>query len=244
MSSSDQKTRVARKAPAEIVPSRTGIFTLPGVKTERITTLVIGTAPLIVHNFSHKARGMILAKHTGEAVGGREKKNIEANFQASRYIMADGGDGVPAAGLKGCIVDGCSKESGVPMTKAKGGIRVVPDCVDTNLVRLILPEGVDPNMREDVVRNESGVVDIRHRAEYWPWALEIQIEFLPTVASARQVLQAVAVAGFTVGLCEWRPMSKKSKTGSFGTFRLATEAEVIAHEDGDLFGQQFEQAAE
>lgn len=215
--------------------SKSGLVTIPGVKTDRLTTLVIGTAPLIAHKFSEKLRKQILDKHMGEASAGREKKDPVANFEAARYRLPDGSDGVPAGGVKAAIVDGFGKDAGVFVSKAKGAIRVEPDDIGTNLVRILTP--VTPRMREDVVRNESGVVDIRHRPEYWPWSMRISIEFLPQIASAKQVLQAVARSGFCVGLCEWRPSSKQSKSGSYGTWRLATQEEIELYDDDELFAE-------
>jgi len=232
--------KTVTSAPTIMTPSKTGIVTIPGVKTDRLTTLIIGTAPLITHKFSEKMIGMMLAKHTGEAKAGREKKVPEDNFNAARYRLADGSDGVPAGGIKAAFVDGFGKDAGVFISKAKGGIRVAPDCVSTNLVRIIT--ATEPRMRQDVVRNATGVADIRHRPEYWPWAMRVEVEYLPTVASLNQVLQAIATAGFTVGLCEWRPSSKQSKSGSFGTWRLATPEEVQLYEDDQLFGALSEAA--
>lgn len=220
-------------ADMQISKTRSGIVTIPGVKTEKITTLIVGTAPLIVHKFSEKARQAILDKQMKKATGGREAKDPEANYQAARHRLADGTDGVPAGGVKAAFVDGFGKDAGVFVSKAKGGIRVLPDCAATNLIRIISPG--EPRMREDLVRNESGVVDIRHRPEYWPWAMLVTVEYLPTVASQAQVLQAIAKSGFTTGLCEWRPSSKESKSGTYGTWRFATEAEANAFEDGVLF---------
>jgi hypothetical protein len=233
-----------------IETSKGTIVTIPGVRTEYLTTLIIGTAPLIVHSFSQKARLKIRAKHEGEASAGREPKDCLANFEAARYQLSDGSDGIPASGLKACLVAGFDKGSGVAQTKAVGAVRVEADDVLTNLVRLIYPKepkeiaalphvinetGRIPRCREDVVRNESGVVDLRHRPEYWPWAVLVRIQYLPAIASARQVLQALAMSGFKNGQCEWRPTSKESKSGSYGTFRLATDEEVKAFAEGNLF---------
>jgi hypothetical protein len=233
----------ATTAPAEkITSSKSGIVTIPGVKTEMLMTLIIGTAPMICHKFSEKLRKQILDKHMGEASAGREKKDPQANFEAARYRLPDGSDGVPAGGVKAAIVDGFGKDAGVFVSKAKGAIRVTPDDIESNLVRIITPNV--PRLREDVVRNESGVVDIRHRPEYWPWAMKITVEYLPQIASQKQVLQAIAKSGFTVGLCEWRPSSKQSKSGSYGTWRLASAEEVELFEDDLLFATPLQRAAE
>jgi hypothetical protein len=242
------KLEVVKTAKLELKKSASGIMTIPGVRTDRFSTLIIGTAPLVCHKFAQKLRDQILAKHKGEASAGREQKDPHANFEAARYRLTDGGDGLPAGGLKACIVKGFNKQSGVPMTKAKGAIRIEADDMATNLVRILGPKnpraatmveeaGTWPNMREDVVRNQSGVVDIRHRPQYWPWACLLSIEHVPAVASMAQVLQAVALSGFVEGLCEWRPGSKESLSGSLGTFRLATAEEAALFEQDRLFDE-------
>jgi hypothetical protein len=233
------------------------VVTIPGVRTQELSTLIVGTAPLIVHSFAQKVRDKILAKHKGEASEGKERKDPIANFNASRYRLRDGSDGIPASGLKAGIVDGFSKAAGVPMTQAKGGIRVHADCMATNLCRLIIPREPEeiaamdhvpneiyrvPRCREDVVRNESGVVDIRHRAEYWPWAVLLNVEYLPSVCSELQLLQAIAISGFKVGQCEWRPGSPTSKSGSCGTFRLGFGKEIgLLEKDKLFFDHRWEQ---
>jgi hypothetical protein len=228
------------------------IISIPGVRIDTIRVLLMGTAPLLVHNFSEKARKKILDKQTGEASAGREKKDPIANFEASRYRLYDGTDGIPAGGLKACIVTGFGKASGVPMTQAKGAIRVKADdeTASPPLVRIIHPIEPDyiaaeehiigekhriPACHEGMVRNETGVVDIRHRAIYWPWALFVEIEFLPTIASERQLLQAIAMSGVTQGQCEWRPGSKESKSGHLGTFELAKPEQIQAFAEDRLF---------
>lgn len=229
-----------KTATAEVVTSietsGSGIMTIPGVKPKRIVTLIVGTAILVTHKFDEKTKNDLVEKHKGAAKAGRTAKVPEKDFEAARYRLTDGSDGVPAGGVKACIVDGFGKDTGVFITKAKGGIRVIPDDTATNLVRILTP--TPPRMREDVARNANGNVDVRHRPEYYPWAMRLEIEFLEEVCSPQQLLQAIARSGFSVGLCEWRPSSKQSKSGSWGTFRLATPEEVDAFEDGTLFDNE------
>jgi len=247
--------RVADSKIKRIETSRGIIATIPGVAVRELNVLLIGTAPLWVHNFDQKMIQKILDTHTGEASGGREKKKPIENFQAARYRLPDGSDGIPAGGLKACIVDGFIKGSGVPMTKAKGAIHIIADGNDVNsdkpLVRILHPKEPDdiaamehvigdwkwriPGCRQDVVRNDSGVVDIRHRAAFWPWGFFLRLEFMISVMSDRQLLQAVATSGRMVGLCEWRPASKESKSGSMGTFGIASPAQIDAFAKDQLW---------
>jgi hypothetical protein len=214
---------------------------------------------MIAHQFDQKVIGSIRDKHMGKASEGREAKDPEANFEAARYRLSDGSDGVPAGGIKAAITNGFPKGSGVTQKSAKG-LRVIADDPRINLVRIIGPRlsaeqmklpvdapGQWPRMREDVVRNQTGVVDIRHRPEYWPWAMAISVQYLPSMISANQLLQGIAMAGHIDGLCEWRPGSKESKSGTYGTWRLATAEEVELFEKGLLFGgvqQALREAAE
>lgn len=229
-----KKPTVVEEAPQPVVKSKTGIMIIPGVKVNTVTTLVIGTAPLVTHKFDEKMRRAMEAKQQGAAKGAREAKNPEANFQGARYRLSDGTDGIPAGGIKACIVSGARGEVSATMTASKGAILVTPDDVRANLVRIITP--TEPVMRTDICRNATGVADIRYRPEYFPWALLLRIEYLPSLLSDSQLLQMIAHSGRAEGLCEWRPGSPKSRSGQWGTFRLASEAEVEAFENDALFG--------
>lgn len=223
----------------DVAKSKTGIMTIPGIKIDSFRTLLIGTAPLVCHKFSEKARNMMKSKQMGIAQGAREAKNPEEVFHGARYRLFDGTDGIPAGGLKACFVAGARGEVTTTMTAGKGAISVKPDDPVENLIRILTSdpsEGyVEPTMREDICRNATGVADIRFRPMYWPWALFVDVETIPSLISTNQALQMIAHAGRAEGLCEWRPGSPKSKSGLWGTFRLASEAEVEAFENDQLF---------
>lgn len=236
-----KKTQVVEEAVQPVRESKTGILTIPGVRVETVTTLVVGTAPLVTHRFDEKMRRQMEDKQSGKAKGAREAKVAEDVFNGARYRLPDGTDGIPAGGIKACIVSGARGEVSATMTASKGGISVLPDDAATNLVRILTPG--EPTMRTDVCRNQTGVADIRYRPQYWPWALLLRIEYLPSLLSASQLLQMIAHAGRAEGLCEWRPGSPKSKSGQWGVFRLAAEAEVEAFEDGELFAPSLHQIA-
>jgi hypothetical protein len=77
-------------------------------------------------------------------------------------------------------------------------------------------------MREDMVRT-SGIgrtPDIRFRGEVRGWSATIPVEFNADVVSLDQVVNLLAIAGFSVGLLEMRP----DKTGfDYGTFSVVKE---------------------
>ena len=75
-------------------------------------------------------------------------------------------------------------------------------------------------MREDIVRLPNGSADLRFRGEMFPWSADLSIRYNAGIITPEQVINLVNLAGFHVGVGEWRPGSPK-KTGSFGMFHAA-----------------------
>jgi len=236
-----KKLTLAAETAQPVTESKTGILTIPGVKVSTMTTLVIGTSLLVTHRFDEKMRRQMEDKQRGVAKGAREAKVSEDCFNGARYRLFDDSDGIPAGGIKACIVRGARGEESASMAASKGAVMVLPDDPSSNLVRILTP--TEPVMRTDVTRNANGVADIRYRPQYWPWGLLLRIEYLPSLLSPSQLLQMIAHAGRAEGLCEWRPGSPKSMSGQWGCFRLASEQEVEAFEDGELFSESSKQIA-
>jgi hypothetical protein len=74
-------------------------------------------------------------------------------------------------------------------------------------------------MREDTVRNATGVADIRFRGEFWPWAAVLNVVYVPSMVDVTSILALIDAAGMG-GVGEWRPASKESKTGQYGTWMV------------------------
>lgn len=225
------KVTSAKIKPADITKSKSGILTLPGMTADSMRVLIIGTAPLIMHKFSAKSEQILLDKHMGEATpGGREIKDPEANFEAARYRLTDGSDGIPAVSFKKSLVAMCGKDAGIYKSKA-GAIRFIADDLATGLCRIITPDG-QPTMHQEIVRNANGMPDIRHRPHYWPWAALLQISFVERYASPARILQITELSGYMQGCGEKRPGKSDHQNG---TFRLADSEEIAAFENDRLF---------
>lgn len=183
---------------------------------------VVGTAPLIINCFSEKAKQIMLDKQQGRK-SVKEPRDPEKNFQAARYVMEGGsGDGVPAVSFKAAIVGAARHfDKSVSMAYLKQACFVIGEGPEM-LVRI--DPGI-PRMREDTVRNETGVADLRYRPEYWPWACILKVVYLPTSLSLESVI-ALVDAGGIGGVGEWRPASKKSATGMYGTFTVDDAYEI------------------
>jgi hypothetical protein len=186
---------------------------LKRIERAQITVPIIGTAPLIVHRFDEKARDMILAKQMTKTRQPKAPKDPKEHFERSRYLFADGADGFPAVAFKAAMVDSARLFDGVKMTELRAALHVIGEGLD-QLVRL---QADQPRMREDNVRIAMGTADVRFRAEFWPWAADLTVQFIPSLLSAESIVAIVDAAGIG-GVGEWRP--SKAKTGIYGTFTV------------------------
>ena len=184
------------------------------IERAQITVPISGTSPLIVHRFDEKAKEMMLQAQQTKTRAPKEPKDPAAHFERSRYRLPDGADGFPAVGFKAAMVDSARVFDGVKMTELRAVLLVVGEGPD-QLVRI---KAEAPRMREDTVRVGMGTADLRYRAEYWPWSVDLTINYVPSVISAESVVALVDAAGLG-GVGEWRP--GKSKTGIYGTFCVA-----------------------
>lgn len=190
-------------------------ITIPAIDVKTLFIRLIGDAPIIQNKWSEKAKSMMLAKQKKEAKAAREAKDPEGEFHSSLYVDADGDYAAPAVWFKASAVGACRYIDGMKMTEARGAFHVVGD-----LVKIIGPA---PTMREDMVRIGSGTADIRYRGMYDPWAVELEISYNAGALSAAQIINLFNVAGFGVGVGEWRP----SRDGSYGRFHVAVEGEKM-----------------
>lgn len=178
---------------------------------------VKGTAPLIVNRFSEKARQMMLDAQMGKTRTKKAPKDPEELYQASLFRLPDGGFGFPATGFKAAVVGAARYFDGITMTALKSGLFVMGEGPEQ-----LVPINGTPEMREDNVRNASGVADIRFRGQFTEWSTTLRILYIPVLLTAESVVALVDAAGFG-GVGEWRPNSPKSHTGMYGTFAVVGE---------------------
>jgi hypothetical protein len=212
-------------------------FKLQRIGRAMATMTVTGSAPLIVNKFSAKAMQLMLDKQMGKAVA-RQPKAPEQLFQDALYRMPfdpeldvpgaeDNPDlitryGFPAVAFKAAIVDAARyfKGSKITMTGLKQQIFVKGLGSDL-LVPIMDMDGnyAVPVMRQDTVRNATGVADIRFRPQFMPWQATISVVFVPSQLDLNSVVSLVDASGMG-GIGEWRPASKESKTGQYGTYEV------------------------
>jgi len=189
-------------------------ITIPPIDVRTMEVTLIGDSPLISHRWSEKAKKEILDKQMKKAKTAKQAKDPQADYDASLYKLPDGiGYGFPAVAFKASAVSACRFSEGIKMTEARGAFHIVGE-----LVPLV---GV-PSIREDMVRVGMGVADIRHRAEFKAWRATLTVNYNASAFSPEQIVNLLNLAGFGVGVGEWRP----EKDGSYGRFHVATEADL------------------
>lgn len=186
------------------------------VSLQRIEVLTLdvgikGTAPLIVHAWSQKARQMMLDKQMGKK-SPKELKDPAADYEASLYRTTDGEYGFPTSGFKLATVSGARFFKGsVTMAALKPLLFLHADDPTSGLTRIY----GTPEPREDMVRVGMGTADIRFRAMFPEWSAMLRVEFAPHMIDADSVV-ALIDAGGRIGVGEWRP----EKGGTFGTYSV------------------------
>lgn len=205
-------------------------ITLPRLDIRLMEVTIVGDSPLIVHAWSHKSKLEMLEKQMKKAKGAKEAKDPVADYESSLYRLGEGAYGFPSVGFKNAAVTAGTSVAGLTKIAARQAFHILGEDVDIagafegtkarhNLVRL---EGGKPSMREDMVRVGMGTADLRYRGEFADWYAKLLVRFNANVLSEEQILNLINVAGFAVGVGEWRP----ERDGMNGMFHVATETDM------------------
>lgn len=186
---------------------------IPRIDVREMSITLIGDSPLISHAWSDKAKKMMLDKQMKKAKTAKEAKDPEQDFKDSIYWYDEGVPGFPAVAFKAAAVSACRFSDGIKMTEARGAFHIQGE--------LVAIDGT-PEPREDMVRIGMGVADIRYRAQYMPWKVNLSVSYNASALSPEQIVNLFNIAGFGVGVGEWRP----EKDGSYGRFHVASESEA------------------
>lgn len=205
---------MAKKAAAS-VPDPKGssnevLLVRPAVKTMRLT--IVGTSPLITHNWDPAVIESMDKAQQRKGSNGRKAADPEREFQTGRYLDAKNRDCILARGIKRAMVSAGTSIQGreLPKTLLRQAFFVQGDLIPLRAVK--------PVSRRDICRVKGGGACIRYRPMYETWEADIAIEFNENAISKEQLLGILELAGFGVGIHEWRP----EKDGNFGRFQVKT----------------------
>lgn len=190
-----------------------GVFVInpPNIKTINVT--ITGLTSMIQHQFSEKAKRMMLEKQQKKVIK-KEIRDPQKEYEASLYRNSKGKISFPALAVKNAVVSAARNVDGLPMTLLRGALFIKGD--EDGLIEV---KYKDLRMREDVVRIGKGTSDLRYRGELLGWSMDLPIDFNADVLSEDQILNLLQIAGFACGLGEWRP----ERNGDRGTFTIVTK---------------------
>lgn len=197
------------------VESSPVLITPINVKQFEIT--IEGITPLVVHRFDAETKaGLGGLDKTGR---GKKKQRAprdpEKEYRNSMYFLTDGvRNGFPTSKIKKAIVFAAHKDLGIPRTTVRAGLFIIPEDGEW-LSPITSPDG--PKMRDDIVRLASGTPDVRFRAEFPTWEIDLKIEVDLDKLSIDDAINLTERAGYGIGIGEARP--EKSDIG-WGRFRV------------------------
>jgi hypothetical protein len=214
-----------RAAPAEAPVTVSARIELPELDICYLRVAIVGVNELICHQWSDKARKLMLNKQMNKASLGKQAKNPVEDYQATLYRIQDapagapfedGVFGFPAIAFKDAAVTACTS-LGKSITKI-----AARQAFHTEGPELVRVYG-RPYMREDMVRLNGTTADVRHRASFKQWGAFVDLSYNKHVLSHEQIINLMNTAGYAVGVGEWRPETN----GNFGRFRVSRGDEPI-----------------
>lgn len=188
---------------------------LKPMNLKKVVIEIEGDSPLIVHAFSAKAKKEMLDKMQKKAKQARGARDPNQDYEEAFYRLEAkkgeiGKPGFPTIGFKASAVSAGGRFSeGLKMTEMRGSFHI-----EGELVEII----GEPNMREDAVRVGMGAADLRYRPEFKHWKTYLPIRYNADKISLDQLINIFNLAGFGVGVGEWRP----EKDGQYGMFHVVS----------------------
>lgn len=200
---------------------------IPAIDKRKMVIPLFSDSGLICHCWSEKARKEILDKQMKRAKTAKQAKDPDKDFMDSLYWltpkpttlpsvdeMGVARFGFPSVAFKAAAVSAAGDVDGAKMTAMRRRFHVSGEFVE-----ILAPA---PIRREDMVRVGMGTADIRFRGMFPEWNCLIQIEYNASAISGEQIVNLFNLAGFGVGVGEWRP----GRNGQFGRFHVGTDADL------------------
>lgn len=203
-------------------------ITIKPIKIKEVEITIEGLSPLIVHNFDEKSKRMILEAQQKKPKEEKQPRNpIEDGMRALYWLtpipkefteeslekaLKEGARfGFPTKGIKTGAVSGAYRNK---MTKDKvsvNGAFFIPEEFGEIKYKSM-------RIREDYVRLQTGVADVRYRPEFTGWSITFKMQYNENAYSLEQILNFINIGGFSCGLGEMRA----EKGGNFGAYAVKT----------------------
>lgn len=189
------------------------------IAAETVLVPIVGTAPLLVHKFSEKAKRQMLDNMQGRKTP-KLAKDPKAEYEAAFYRTKDDGYAFPVIAFKAATI-GAARfyDKSVTMTGLRQFIFMHGEPSEDGQAMARI-EG-EPTMREDVVRVGQGS-DLRYRPQFMEWSTTLEVTYVTSALTRGSLLSLVDAGGMGIGVGEWRP----EKKGDFGTYRIDPTRDV------------------
>lgn len=179
---------------------------VPKIEVRTVKIRLVGLSPLITDN----GESAVPAIEKRQSAAPKEKHGVrdpEADFKRSIYLTKDGQYGMRRLAFKKAVVVAAGRFTEHFMTVVNGIVTIRGD-------EIIPLDAGEPTMRRDRVVPKKGSTDVRYRAEFWPWAVDLDVDFIHPDITIEQLVHLFRRAGRSVGIGNWRP----EKSGDFGTW--------------------------
>lgn len=208
--------------PSQIKPARMAVITVPirGMQG----------SPLVVNAFSAKAREKMRLQQEMGSLGKkvstkRDPKDFADLYNSARHISREGWDGMAAATIRNAAISAC-RLVGFKMTLGRLSLFTEADGISaadgTPLIRIY----GEPQPFEAMVRNQTGVADIRIRPRWDEWTANLRLRFDQDQFSDEDIIHLLYRAGTQCGICEGRPDSTASNGLGWGLFEIDTSQPI------------------
>jgi hypothetical protein len=217
------------------------IIVIPKQNLRAMLLNLTGTTPLITHRFSEKARRQIRETQAKTAQKGaksvRGPAEIAAEIMACHYPV-EGREGIaPENGRYGFPSSGFKSASFSAAVHGTGLFKSRVKCLYFVTGELVPIYATSIDVREDAVRLENGVVQLRYRPYYAEgWTAQVGVRYMPDAISPDQIVNLFDIAGSAVGIGE----NRAGKTGNtYGSWSISN-VESCAVEDLPTFRAEVE----
>lgn len=203
---------------------KTKEIVIPKPTFQTSTFPIVGTAPLVMHKFSEKAKKRMM---DDQMAGSQKKKkgtkkeprDFDAEYEAAKHISTEGWIGMPAGAFRAAMISAC-RLVGFKMTVSKLALFIEADGVSEDegmpLVRII----GEPEPFTALTRIMQ-TVNIAIRPMFKQWRAKLRVRFDADIFGEEDIANLVLRAGMQVGIGEGRPDSKKSAGQGWGLFEIA-----------------------
>lgn len=225
-----------------------GIIEIKPIKISKAQITIVGDTPLIIHNWSEKAKKEMLDSQTKNKKEKKAKdirdpfaefmdalywitpKPEESTPEAFEEAVRNGAKfGFPMTAIKQAALSACYRaglipnQTGMKCTFYLNAVGGINPGSGTELA--VIESDEPPVLREDMVKigGIQKVADLRYRPAFTNWKIRMTVSLIEVgTFTMESIVNAINMGGFMNGIGEWR----MERDGDFGRFHVEVEGET------------------